>query len=69
MDEVDVANDYALAAVSFALAAARVRSSTKRPSLERCLNCDEEIPEARRLAQPGCSMCIECLTAAEAGRR
>jgi phage/conjugal plasmid C-4 type zinc finger TraR family protein len=33
-----------------------------RPSATHCRNplCGEEIPEARRLAQPGVQLCIEC---------
>lgn len=29
-------------------------------SLERCAECDEPIPEARRKALPGVRLCIEC---------
>lgn len=25
-----------------------------------CVSCGQEIPEARRLAAPGCQLCIEC---------
>jgi phage/conjugal plasmid C-4 type zinc finger TraR family protein len=25
-----------------------------------CIDCGEEIPEARRLAVPGCTRCVEC---------
>ncbi|WP_445262026.1 TraR/DksA C4-type zinc finger protein [Pseudomonas sp. EL_65y_Pfl1_R83] len=28
-----------------------------------CDECDEPIPDARRLAQPGCTLCIGCKTA------
>lgn len=41
---------------------ARMRAS-KRPageSLTHCAECDEPIPEARRLALPGVKLCIEC---------
>ncbi|NCC91706.1 MAG: TraR/DksA family transcriptional regulator [Opitutae bacterium] len=30
------------------------------PSLTHCTDCDEPIPEARRLAVPGCQRCREC---------
>lgn len=30
------------------------------PSLEWCDGCGMEIPEARRLAVPGCERCIDC---------
>lgn len=35
--------------------------------LTHCRNCDEEIPERRRLAVPGCDLCIDCQTALEKG--
>jgi len=25
-----------------------------------CIDCEEEIPEGRRLAIPGCTRCIDC---------
>lgn len=25
-----------------------------------CVSCGQEIPEERRLAAPGCQLCIEC---------
>jgi len=30
------------------------------PSLRRCQECDEEIPEARRRAIPGVRLCVSC---------
>ena len=29
-------------------------------SMKQCLDCGEEIQEARRKAQPGCKRCVEC---------
>lgn len=29
-------------------------------SLTHCAECEEEIPEARRLARPGVKLCLEC---------
>ncbi len=29
-------------------------------SLSHCAECEEPIPEARRLARPGVKLCIEC---------
>ena len=44
-------------------AIADVRAKIRRgPSLEFCDDCGEPIPEARRLAVSGCTMCIECQT-------
>lgn len=30
------------------------------PSLTHCIDCDEPIPKARRVAVPGCQRCREC---------
>lgn len=34
-----------------------------------CVSCEQEIPEARRLAAPGCQLCIECQRDAERWNR
>lgn len=34
-------------------------------SAVNCEECDEKLPEARRKAYPGCTMCVECLAALE----
>lgn len=42
---------------------ARMRASRTEPqgdSLTHCAECEEEIPEARRLARPGVKLCIDC---------
>jgi len=42
-------------------AARRARESLPQgESFLRCEECDEEIPQARRLALPGVRLCIEC---------
>jgi len=39
----------------------RVRSKAhKGPGLERCEECDAEIPAARRKAVPGVRLCVSC---------
>lgn len=65
-DIADFANDLVLERVDQALAA---RSAAK-PALAAhsflfCETCDEPIPEARRLAQPGCTQCVGCLAIEE----
>lgn len=55
-----VMNDNAINKVRDALA-----KQALEPSLEECEECGEEIPEARRLAVPGCKMCIYCKEKAE----
>ncbi|MEL0569349.1 TraR/DksA family transcriptional regulator [Citrobacter werkmanii] len=29
-------------------------------SATHCVECDEPLPEARRKAYPGCTMCVDC---------
>ena len=29
-------------------------------SATHCAECEEELPEARRKAYPGCTMCVDC---------
>lgn len=38
---------------------------TSSPQPLHCEDCGEEIPEARRRAQPGCRRCIRCQTELE----
>ena len=37
------------------------------PSLERCRECGDKIPEKRRAAVPGCTLCVECQKWADKG--
>ena len=50
-----------------ALDAVRQRLAKQRsqPSLSECDACGEDIPEARRLAVPGVTMCIYCQSKSE----
>jgi phage/conjugal plasmid C-4 type zinc finger TraR family protein len=42
---------------------------TKGVSSERCEDCDEPIPEARRLALRGVTRCVECQSEADGLQR
>ncbi|UQS92404.1 TraR/DksA family transcriptional regulator [Pseudomonas chlororaphis subsp. piscium] len=60
-DIADFANDLVQERIDQALAA---RSAAK-PALAAhsfmfCEGCEEPIPEARRLAQVGCTQCVSC---------
>lgn len=37
-----------------------LRAAAGRESATECMDCGETIPEARRLAQPGCLRCVVC---------
>ncbi len=50
-----ISNQNAINAVQAALA-----KQSRQPSLEFCETCGDEIPEARRIAVPGCTQCIIC---------
>jgi phage/conjugal plasmid C-4 type zinc finger TraR family protein len=52
------------ATVDDAVKRARSRLA-KGPSLERCEECDNPIPEARRKAVPGVRLCVTCQDAAD----
>nr|WP_127880915.1 TraR/DksA C4-type zinc finger protein [Pseudomonas carnis] len=63
-DIADFANDLVQERIDQAVAARlALMSSTAPHSLMFCDECDEPIPEARRLAQPGCTHCVECQSA------
>jgi phage/conjugal plasmid C-4 type zinc finger TraR family protein len=49
-------NDLAVAAVRAGIAS----GASTRPSAFYCANCDEPIPQARREAEPGCTLCVAC---------
>ena len=34
-------------------------------SATHCVECDEQLSDARRKAYPGCTMCVECLAEQE----
>ena len=49
------------ASISDELARMQARRSPVGESLSHCAECEEEIPEARRLAIPGVKLCIDCM--------
>lgn len=48
------------ASVNDELARMRGKQGPVGESLTHCAECEEEIPEARRLAKPGVKLCIDC---------
>lgn len=70
MDDIDRAQAHEQALRDDALAAhhRRVHGESDEPpapSAHWCIDCDAPIPEARRLAVPGCTRCVECQALAE----
>lgn len=53
-------NEQIEASISDELARMKAAKQPIGESLTHCAECEEEIPEARRLARPGVKLCIEC---------
>ncbi|NUU35179.1 TraR/DksA C4-type zinc finger protein [Pseudomonas sp. C2B4] len=65
-DIADFANDLVQERIDRAMAMRNAaKSGTSAHSLLFCEACDDPIPEARRLASPGCSQCISCQSLSE----
>ena len=62
-DTIDAASELTQQRIEMAVAAHRLNHSAV--SATHCEECDEELPEARRKAYPGCTMCVECLAERE----
>ncbi|AUS02672.1 RNA polymerase-binding transcription factor [Vibrio phage 2.275.O._10N.286.54.E11] len=57
------ANEEMEARINVGLAKIRKQKNTESKAF--CDDCDAVIPEARRKAAPGCSLCINCQTELE----
>jgi len=57
-DIIDQANE--LVAHRLQLAIQKHRIDQNAVSAEHCSECEEDIPEARRVAMPGCKTCASC---------
>lgn len=70
MDEVDVAQEYEEKMRDGALAQWKHgHPDGATADHPKCQSCRGRIPIARRRAQPGCRLCIDCQQAAEARQR
>ncbi|MDU5684219.1 MAG: TraR/DksA family transcriptional regulator [Kluyvera cryocrescens] len=67
MDIIDSASEVEELQRNAALAAHRMNRDAV--SAMRCSDCDEELPQARRIAYPGCTMCVDCQADAERRNR
>ncbi|MBU1564239.1 MAG: TraR/DksA family transcriptional regulator [Proteobacteria bacterium] len=61
-DQFDLAQDLDAIFRQQALAAHARRWAISGASRRTCIDCDEQIPEARRKILPGCTRCIDCAT-------
>lgn len=57
-DTIDAASELTQQRIEMAVAAHRLNHNAV--SATHCVECEEELPEARRKAYPGCTMCVEC---------
>ena len=57
------------ASISDELARLKARRMPVGDSLSECAECDEPIPEARRIALPGVKLCIDCQQERDAAYR
>lgn len=57
-DIIDQANE--LVEHRMQLAIQKHRIDQNAVSAEHCSECEEDIPEARRVAMPGCKTCASC---------
>lgn len=64
---IDAANELVEQNLQLAIQAHRLNRNSV--SAMRCDNCDEPLPEARRIAYPGCTMCVDCQADAERRNR
>lgn len=62
MDEADQAQRYNEDFQAYVLERQKHSREPGNYTGTTCLDCDEEIPEKRRQAMPGCRRCIECQT-------
>lgn len=58
----DAVNDQIEISTAEAMARARLRAGRAGAvqSAATCIDCDEAIPEARRIALPGVQLCVDC---------
>lgn len=59
-DVIDVANDHADYLLQLSIAQHQRRTAGQATSAEFCEACGDDIPQARRVAVPGCQTCIDC---------
>ena len=46
----------------------KLAKQAEKPSAKECVECGDEIPEARRLAIPGVQSCVYCQELSEYGK-
>lgn len=67
MDIIDSASEVEELQRNAALAAHRINRLAV--SAVKCSDCGDDLPQARRIAYPGCTMCVDCQSDAERRNR
>ena len=60
MDEIDQAQNYSEDFQAYVLEQQQRNREPANYTGIYCVDCENEIPEARRQAQPGCCRCVSC---------
>ena len=60
MDEADIASEYQSREMEALLKHRKKKVLTAKDSADHCQECGLEIPSARQIAVPGCSLCTQC---------
>jgi phage/conjugal plasmid C-4 type zinc finger TraR family protein len=58
--QFDIAQELDARYLRQALEVQRRKTMQREATCTVCIDCGEDIPEARRKAQPGCERCIDC---------
>ncbi|MDA8164074.1 MAG: TraR/DksA family transcriptional regulator [Desulfobacteraceae bacterium] len=66
MDEIDIAQNHWELLLSARINNLRQKATGADASATECEECGVEIPEARRQAVPGCTLCVDCQEKTEA---
>ncbi len=66
-DDADVAQSLSEFHEKIIINSVRMKVSQNAEEIVNCIDCGEEIPKARRVAYPGCELCIHCKEEQESG--
>jgi phage/conjugal plasmid C-4 type zinc finger TraR family protein len=59
-DDADIASRFEQAERNALIAAARKKAQPGLSAATHCEECGDPIPEGRRRAMPGCTLCVPC---------
>lgn len=68
-DEIDIANQAIEEGINRSIYQVQQKANSAMASKKYCIDCDAEIPEARRLTVKGCQRCAVCQSKHETKQR